>query len=81
MKDMSTGLPCLATMLFNRPIRVLVLKVGREPININNDDDYYKGLKLRQKSYMKNNDSEKDSTLFSSRSTVAVQMEVPRCIV
>ena len=33
----SFGLPNPAMMLFNRPIRALLLQVGREPISINND--------------------------------------------
>ena len=33
----NAGLPSQATMLFYRPIRALLLLIGKEPININND--------------------------------------------
>ena len=72
---MCAGLPSPAMMLFNRPIRALLLQICRGLINVNNNDDYHKALKSRQEEYTKNNDTCKDSTLFSSRSTVAVQLE------
>ena len=34
-------------LLFNRPIRVLLLQTGNEAINTNNDDEYCKTLKTR----------------------------------
>ena len=71
----STGLPSSAIMLFNKPIRTLLPHMGRELINVNNDDDDYEALKSRQEACTKNNDTHKDSTLFSSGSTVAVQIE------
>ena len=61
-------------MLYNRPIRALLLQGGKQPININNNYEY-KALKLRQETCTKNNDNHKDSTLFSSGSTVVAQME------
>ena len=61
--------------MFNRPIRALLLQIGRDPININNDDEYYKALKPRQEAYTMNNNAHKDSTFFSVGSTVVVQME------
>ena len=48
------GLSSLAIMLFNRSIRALLLQPGSEPININNDNEYYKGLTSRQEAYTKN---------------------------
>ena len=42
---------------------------------INHKDEYYRALKSRQEAYIKNNDSCKNSTIFSSGSTVAIQME------
>ena len=51
-------------MLFNRPIGVLLPQIGREPINVNNDDEYYDTLKSRQEAYTENNNTHKDSTLF-----------------
>ena len=50
-------------------------QIGRELINVNNDDEYYKALKLRQEAPTKNIDTHKDSTVLSSGSTVTVQME------
>ena len=70
-----TGLPSAASLLFNRPIRALLLQIGKEPINVNNDDESYEALKSRQEAYTKNNDTHKDSTFFSAGSTVAVQRE------
>ena len=40
-------LPSQATLLFNMPIRALLLQIGRESININNDYEYYEALKSR----------------------------------
>ena len=71
----STGLSHPAKILFNRLIRALLPQIGRQPININNDDKYYEALKSRQEAYAKNNDTCKDSTLFPSGSTAVVQME------
>ena len=39
------GLPSLAMLLFNRPIRGLLPQMNRQPININNDDAQYEALK------------------------------------
>ena len=51
------------------------MQIGREPININYNDEYYEAFKLMQEAYTKNKDTHKDSKSFSSGSTVAVQME------
>ena len=72
---MSVVLPNPGMMLFNRTIRALLPQLGREPVNVDNDDEYYKALMSRHEVYTKNNDTQKDSTFFSSGSTVAVQME------
>ena len=61
-------------MLVNRPIKALLLQIGREPININNDE-YYDVLVSRQEAYTKNNDTCESSTLFSSGSSVVVHLE------
>ena len=42
---------------------------------MNNDYAYYKASKPRQETYTKTSDTCKDSTFFSSGSTVLVQME------
>ena len=43
------GLPRPAMMMFNRTIRALLPQTGREPIKINNKDEYYKALKQSKK--------------------------------
>ena len=40
-------------LLFNRPTRVLLPQIGREPIYNNNDDGYYASLKSKQEAYTK----------------------------
>ena len=62
-------------LLLNRPIWALLLKIDREPINVNNDDEYFETLKPRQETYTKNNYTHMDSTSFSAGSIGAVQME------
>ena len=44
-----TGIPSPAMLLLNRPIRVLLPQIGREPMNINKDDAYYETLNQGQK--------------------------------
>ena len=68
------GIPSLAMLLFIRPIRVLLPQIGRDSINVNKDHEYYEALKSRQDTYIKNNNTHKDST-FPAESTVAVQKE------
>ena len=68
-----TGLPSLAMLLFNRPIRTLLPQVNRNPINYNADDENYKALKLQQDKYLKNIDTHRDSFSFPIGSTVALQ--------
>ena len=72
----SADLPSPAIRLRNRPIRALLLQIGREPINVNNDDEYYEALISRPEASTKNNETHKISPLFSAASKVAVQMEV-----
>ena len=69
------SIPSSATLLFNRPIRALLPKIGRAPININKDDVYYKALKSRQETYIKNTYTCKHSAFFSAGSKVGVQRE------
>ena len=71
----SAGLPSLARMLFNRPIRALLPYTHSEQINVYKDDDYCEALKSTQEAYTKSNDTDKDSTFIPSASTVMVQME------
>ena len=60
-------------MLFNRPFRALLPQIGRQPININIDVEYYKALKWRQEAHTKNDTH--NAYLFSSGSTGLDQME------
>ena len=62
-------------LLFNMPIRVVMPQIGREPIDINKNDENYEALKSKQETYIKNNDTHKDSTFFSAGSIVAAHRE------
>ena len=73
--SVSAGLPSSAMMLFNRPISAPLLQIIREPINVNNDNEYYNALKSRQEACTRYNDTLQRLTLFFSGSTVVVQME------
>ena len=63
-------------MLFNTPIRALLPQIRREPIHVNSDDEHCEALKSWQEAYLKNNDTWKDSPLFSSGFTLQVQIKV-----
>ena len=69
----STELPSPATLFFNRPIRVLLPQMSRDPININNNNDQYEAPKAHQDKYVKDSDTYEDSLSFPVGSTVAVQ--------
>ena len=62
-------LPSPAMMLFNRTIRALLLQIGRQQTNTNNDYEFYEALQSRQEAYIKNNDTCNDGSI------VGVQME------
>ena len=70
-----TGMSSPATLLFNRSIKLLLPDIARDLINVNNDEEYYKVLKARQNAYIKNNDTHKESTFFSTGSSVPVWRE------
>ena len=55
--SIGTGLPCLATLLFNRPMRVLLPQMNREQINFNADDKHYDTLKTCQDKYIRGSDA------------------------
>ena len=57
-----SGLPSPATLLFNRPIRALLLKINREPINFNDDNEHFEALKTCQDKYTKGSDTQTDWT-------------------
>ena len=58
-----------------RPIRAILPQIGRTAAKINKSDEYYKALKSRQETYIKNNYICKDSKFFSAGSTVTVWRE------
>ena len=59
-----TWLPSPVALLFNSPVRGLLPKMNREPININNDGAQYGALKAQQDKCVKDNDTEKTRFLF-----------------
>ena len=66
-----SGLLSTATLLFNRPVKGLMLRVS---ITVNFDyEDHYDTLKARQNKGIKNNDTLKESVSTSIVSAVRVQ--------
>ena len=55
------GLPSPTTLLFNRPIRGLLLQMNRVPIKINNDNPQYEAPQACQDKYVKKSDTYKES--------------------
>ena len=47
--SIGVGLLSPAMMLFNRPIRVLLSQMNRNPINVDNDDLRHKALEAHQR--------------------------------
>ena len=60
------GILSPATLLFNRLIRALLPQIGRKPINITKDIEYYEALKSGQQTYIRNNDTHNVSIFFSA---------------
>ena len=67
------GLPRPAIMLFNRPIQGFWSQTNRVPINMDNDDVWYKAPEAHQTKYNKFNDIQKHPYVFSTGYTVMVQ--------
>ena len=44
LTQIGAGVSSQAMLLFNMPIRVMLLQIGREPISINKEDEYYEAL-------------------------------------
>ena len=59
-------------MLFNRPIRGLILRMNRSLINHDNDEENHDTLVKDEVSNKEHNDTFKESTLIHVWSTVAV---------
>ena len=47
------GLMSPPTLLFNRPMRVMLPQMNRETINVNPDNERYEALKEHQDKYLK----------------------------
>ena len=73
-----TGLPSSAILLFNRPIRGLLLQMNRKPINIYKDDAENGVFKSHQMRYSKDNDICTESLSFDIGSTVAMECKDDR---
>ena len=71
---MGTGIPSPATVLFKGPNRALLSQIGRQPVNINNDNKYYEAFKNQDKKHTLRMMILTKST-FSAESAVAVQKE------
>ena len=65
------GLSNPTTLLFNRPVRCLMPRLNRAPINHDFDEDHLNALKCVKTIY--NKDTVKEIIIISSGSTVAVQ--------
>ena len=74
---MSTGLghSSQATILFNRTIRVLLLRVNRSMMICDCEEKHYNTLELRQNKFTKNDATIEEPISLHTWSTVAVQRE------
>ena len=68
-------LPCLATFLFSRLIRILLPKISRTSINCDCDEDIQSTFLMCQCKITKNNDMLKELSLTPVVSALAVQHE------
>ena len=62
---MGAGISSQTTLLFYRPISALLPAIGRELIDINKDDEYYKALRSNQATHIKKNNTHMDSTFIN----------------
>ena len=67
------GLPCLATLLFNHPVKGIMPIFGRPPISPNNNDEHYKAVIERQTNKDKNHDTPGNHNFIQIWSTAVVQ--------
>ena len=72
LTPLGPGLPGLAILLFNHPIRG-ILPISRLPFNSNNGDEHYEALVKRQTKNDKNCDSFRNDSSFLLSSSVVVQ--------
>ena len=74
-RPLGLGLPSPATLLFNHPVRGIMPIINGPPIGLNNDNEHYEALNMRQ---MKNDKIHDTSRMYVSipiGSTVVVQCE------
>ena len=69
------GLPSLAALFFNHPVRGIVPVMDRPPINTDNDEEHHKALTNRQWRNYWGNDTFKNFVSLPIGSTVAFQWE------
>ena len=67
------GLPSPAALLFNHPVRGIMLTVNRPPIGVNNNDEHYRVLVKKLTKNYKNHNTSRNYALIPIGSTVAVQ--------
>ena len=67
------GLPCPETILFNQPVKGILLRIVRSPLFNDYDEDYCNILKARQDKIIKNKGTPKEHTCIPIGSTLAVQ--------
>ena len=75
MTPLGLGLPNLATMLFNCPIRGIIAIISRAPVGINNDEEHYESLVNRQTRGDKNQGTPKNHISILTGSTIVFQCQ------
>ena len=69
------GLPSLATLLFNCPIKGILPIINRLPMGIDNDEGHYEVLVKRQTKDYQNQGTPRNYVSIPTGSTVAIQCE------
>ena len=72
MTPLGQGLPSLAMMLFNCPIRGIMPAIPRLPIGIDNDDEHHKVI-IKRQAKNKDKDTSKNFVYLPLGSTLVVQ--------
>ena len=73
MTPLEPGLPSLATILFNNPIRSTMPKINRPPMGIDKDEEHYEVLIKRQTEDDKNQGTPRNYISIPRATTVVVQ--------
>ena len=81
MKSMAieSGIPCPATLLFNQPIRIIMQRLNRAPINYNYHKHHYHVLEERQNKANENDDFVKYSVIIPLGSTIVFRKIIVDC--